>query len=90
MEFLKGWFADTLPNAKIKQLAILRLDGDMYSSTMDSLKNLYDKVSVGGYVIVDDYHDWPSCRKAVTDFLSMKSIEPEIKTIDWTGVYWKV
>lgn len=90
VEFLKGWFADTLPNAKIKQLAILRLDGDMYSSTMDSLKNLYDKVSVGGYVIVDDYHDWPSCRKAVTDFLSMKSIEPEIKTIDWTGVYWKV
>ena len=43
MEFLKGWFADTLPNAKIKQLAILRLDGDMYSSTMDSRRTCMTK-----------------------------------------------
>ncbi len=62
----------------------------MYSSTMDSLSNLYHKVSKGGYVIVDDYYSWPSCRRAVTEFLSMKSIEPEIKAIDWTGAYWKV
>ena len=90
VEFLKGWFCDTLPNAKINHLAILRLDGDLYSSTMDALKSLYYRVSEGGYVIVDDYYSWPSCRSAVTDFLSMHSIEPEIKTIDWTGAYWKV
>ena len=90
VEFLKGWFCDTLPNAPITSLSILRLDGDMYSSTMDSLQNLYPKVSKSGYVIVDDYYAWPSCRKAVTDYLEKNSIEPEIKRIDWTGVYWKV
>jgi hypothetical protein len=28
--------------------------GDMYESTVDVLYNLYDKLSVGGYVIMDD------------------------------------
>jgi len=89
IEFLQGWFSNTLPNAPIQNLAILRLDGDLYSSTMDSLQNLYHKVSKGGYVIVDDYYSWPSCRKAVTDFLVKNSLEPDIKAIDWTGAYWK-
>lgn len=89
VEFLKGWFCDSLPNAPIEKIAILRLDGDLYSSTMDSLENLYHKVSPGGYVIVDDYHSWPACRKAVTDFRDKNAIKSEIKTIDWTGAYWK-
>ena len=90
VEFLKGWFCDTLPDAPIHKIAILRLDGDLYSSTMDSLENLYDKVSKRGYVIIDDYYSWPSCKKAVTDFLASRSLDPEIKKIDWTGAYWKV
>jgi O-methyltransferase len=53
--FLKGWFKDSLPNAPIKRLSILRLDGDMYESTRDALTNLYPKLSVGGFCIVDDY-----------------------------------
>jgi O-methyltransferase len=89
VEFLKGWFCDSLPKAPIENLAILRLDGDMYSSTMDALQNLYHKVSKGGYVIVDDYYSWPSCRNAVTDFLAERSIECEIKAIDGDGAYWK-
>ena len=67
VHFLKGWFKDTLPTAPIERLAILRLDGDMYSSTFDALKHLYPKLSRGGFVIVDDYHI-DACRKAVTDF----------------------
>jgi O-methyltransferase len=89
VEFLKGWFCDTLPRAPIKQLAVLRLDGDMYGSTMDALQNLYHKVSKGGYVIVDDYYSWPACRRAVTEFLAERSIQPDIKAIDWTGAYWR-
>jgi hypothetical protein len=57
---------------------------------MDALSNLYHKVSPGGYVIVDDYYSWPACKEAVTDFLKDKGLTPEIQTIDWTGVYWKV
>ena len=90
VEFLKGWFCDTLPDAPINKIAILRLDGDLYSSTMDSLENLYGKVSKSGYVIIDDYNSWPSCMKAVTDFLASRSLDPEIKKIDHAGVYWKV
>ena len=37
---LKGLFADTLPKANITQLAFLRMDGDMYQSTMDTLTAL--------------------------------------------------
>jgi Macrocin-O-methyltransferase (TylF) len=89
--FLKGWFKDTLPAAPIEQLAVLRLDGDMYESTMDGFVNLYHKVSAGGYVIVDDYHAVAGCKKATHDFLN--SIGPagkvDIQEIDGTGVFWK-
>jgi Macrocin-O-methyltransferase (TylF) len=52
IRFLKGWLSETLPSAPIEKLAVLRLDGDMYESTMDALMNLYDKVSDGGFIIV--------------------------------------
>lgn len=87
--FLKGWFRDTLPSAPIEQLAVIRLDGDMYESTMDALNNLYPKLSVGGYLIVDDYGTIPACAQAVTDYRHAHGITDEIHVIDWTGVYWK-
>ena len=87
--FLKGWFKDTLPAAPIEKLAILRVDADMYGSTMEALRSLYSKLSVGGYVIVDDYGAVPGCRKAVEDFRAENGIAEEIKEIDWTGVYWQ-
>jgi hypothetical protein len=87
--FLPGWFQDTLPKAPIKRLAILRLDGDMYASTMQALEALYDKVSPGGFVIVDDYGAVPSCQAAVLDFRSRGRITDFIVPIDWGGVYWR-
>ena len=65
--FIEGFFKDTLPNAKIDCLSLLRLDGDMYSSTYESLTYLYPKLSSGGYVIVDDYA-LNNCRQAVDDY----------------------
>ena len=87
--FLKGWFCDTLPDAPIEKIAILRLDGDLYHSTMDSLTNLYEKVSKGGYVIVDDYYSWPACKQAVTDFLQQRNLSPTLIDIDSSAVYWQ-
>ena len=55
VHFLEGWFRDTLPNAPVDRLCVLRLDGDMYESTMIALENLHDRVSPGGFIIVDDY-----------------------------------
>lgn len=89
VKFLKGWFKDTLHTAPIEKLAILRLDGDMYESTMDALVALYDKVSDGGYIIVDDYHVVEGCKKAIHDFLSSRNLAPQLIEIDGVGVYWK-
>ena len=89
VKFLKGWFRDTLPGAPVQQLAVLRLDGDLYESTMDALVHLYPKLVPGGYLIVDDYGDIPACRQAVHDYRERHGITEEIQAIDWTGVYWK-
>jgi hypothetical protein len=87
--FLKGWFRNTLHSAPIERLALLRLDGDLYESTTIALRALYDKVSAGGYVIVDDYHVVPGCKKAIHDFLDAHRLSPEILEIDGVGVYWQ-
>lgn len=89
VKFLKGWFKDTLPSAPIEKLAILRLDGDLYESTIQALEALYDKLSVGGYVIVDDYHVVAGCKQAIADFCAHRNIAPEMVEIDGVGVYWK-
>jgi len=89
VKFLKGWFRDTLSNAPIRKLSLLRLDGDLYESTMNVLVALYPKLSIGGYVIIDDYVAFPSCFKAVHDYRKDHNITDEIVTIDWTGVFWK-
>ena len=90
IRFLEGWFADTLPTAPIEKLAILRLDGDLYTSTMTSLDSLYHKVSKGGFVIVDDYRSIAGCGEAVDTFMDKKGIHPTLIPIDKDSVYWRV
>jgi O-methyltransferase len=89
VRFLRGWFKDTLPTAPIRELAVLRLDGDLYESTMDALLALYDKVSPGGYVIVDDYGCLAPCKQAITDFRTQRGITDPIEEVDWTGAFWR-
>jgi hypothetical protein len=89
VRFLKGWFSETLPKAPIKHLAVIRLDGDMYESTMDAMVALYPKLSPGGYLIVDDYGCLPCCRQAISDYRESNQIRDKIHTIDWTGIYWQ-
>jgi O-methyltransferase len=86
--FLKGWFSETLPAAPIQRLAVLRLDGDMYESTMDGLTNLYDKVSPGGFVIVDDFGALKGCQQAIMEFRASRQIEDPMQNIDGIGVFW--
>lgn len=87
--FLRGWFKDTLPAAPVEKLALLRLDGDLYESTMDTLIPLYDKVQPGGFIIVDDYNDISACRQAVNDFRAERGIADPIEAVDYTGVFWR-
>jgi O-methyltransferase len=90
VRFLKGWFKDTLASAPIEKLAVLRLDGDMYESTMDALNALYHKVSPGGFVIVDDYHAVPSCKIAVDEFRQAHKIRAKLIPVDHDCVYWRI
>ena len=88
VKFLRGWFRDTLPTAPIERLAVLRLDGDLYESTMDALVPLYPKLSPGGFIIIDDYN-LPTCRQAVSDYREKQGITDEIVPIDDAGIYWR-
>lgn len=88
--FREGLFKDTMPRTDdIKQLAILRLDGDMYCSTIEVLEALYDKVSPGGFVVIDDWR-LPGANKAVQDFRKQKGITAPLVPIDASSVYWQV
>jgi O-methyltransferase len=87
--FVKGLFKDTLPAIGSDRFALIRLDGDMYESTMDALVNLYDKVPRSGFVIVDDYGGLKNCRRAVHDFLDRRGLRVDIVPIDETGVWWQ-
>lgn len=89
VRFLPGWFADTLPTAPIRQLAILRLDGDLYSSTHQALDALYPKLSPGGYAIVDDYHAFAECSQAVEEYRSRHGIMAPCLPVGSIGVYWR-
>jgi Macrocin-O-methyltransferase (TylF) len=91
VRFLQGWFKDTLPAAPIDRLAVMRLDGDYYESTMDGLTNLYDKLSVGGYAIIDDYGEdtWTYCRKAVDTYRADRGITEPMIRVDSRCWYWR-
>jgi hypothetical protein len=89
VEFLKGGFKDTLPHAPIGKIALARLDGDLYESTMDALNALYHRIEPGGYLIIDDYGDFEPCRRAVNEFRDKFHISDPMETIDWTGVFWR-
>lgn len=86
--FLKGWFKDSLRDASISRLAMVRIDGDMYGSTTDALEALYPKLSPGGFCVVDDYA-LAGCRRAVDDFRDRLGLSEPLTHIDWTGVYWR-
>lgn len=76
VKMLPGWFNESLPEAPqkgLKQLAILRVDGDLYTSTMDVLQNMYQFVSPGGFVIFDDY-PLPQSRRAIEDFFKANDL----------------
>jgi O-methyltransferase len=89
VSFLEGWFKDTLPEAPIDTLAVLRLDGDLYESTMDALNPLYAKVARGGFIIVDDYYALQQCGRAINDFRATHGIADPMHKIDDQSVYWR-
>lgn len=87
--FLKGWFKDTLPTAPIEKLAVMRLDGDLYESTIQALEALYPKLSVGGFCIIDDWFLVDQAQAACHDYRKAHGITDEVIDIDGYGAYWR-
>jgi hypothetical protein len=89
VKFTEGLFKDTLPPLRGHRWSVVRLDGDLYESTMDGLTNLYDGLSPGGYIIIDDYGAVEACQAAVDEFRAERAIGEALRWIDWAGVYWQ-
>lgn len=88
IRFCEGYFIDSLPKCPVEKIAVLRMDGDMYESTMDQLFNLYEKITIGGFVIVDDW-TISACRSAIDDFRRWHAISSPIVAIDNSSIYWQ-
>lgn len=88
VRFVKGFFEHTLEGVPAEKFALLRLDGDMYSSTIVALQALYPRLSPGGFIIIDDYHLGP-CKQAVDDYRKEHGITEDVTWIDESGVFWR-
>ena len=87
--FIDGFFSDTLPSLQGTPWALLRLDGDLYESTVLALNHLYPTLSPGGFVVIDDFGVAASCRQAVYDYRAQCGIDAPINVIDRSGVWWR-
>jgi O-methyltransferase len=89
---IKGYFEDTLNKTEnindLNKIAILRLDSDWYDSTKLSLEKLYDKVVIGGVIIIDDYGYWYGSKKATDEFRKKNKITSPLCKTDDTEYYW--
>lgn len=70
----KGLFEDSWPRAKVEAVAFAHIDCDWYDPVAYCLRSLAPKLSRGGAIVIDDYHDYGGCRTAVEEFLAR---EPE-------------
>lgn len=84
--FKEGWFSETLPSIT-EPVAILRIDGDTYQSTMDTLL-LEKNIPSGGFIIMDDWAI-ASSRQAFLDYFKGQVTEADVIPVDSLSVYWK-
>jgi len=89
VSFVPGFFEDTLPALGARSWSIVRLDGDTYDATRSSLEALYPGLSVGGYLIADDYLQIDPCRQAVDDFRRQHGITEPLVEVDWSCARWR-
>lgn len=74
-----------VPTAEVRQIALLHLDIDRYESARVCLDHLYDKVTPGGIIQVDDYGHWAGARNALHEFFDHRGIQADLKYLDYTG-----
>jgi O-methyltransferase len=89
VSLVPGWFQDTLPSLMVESIAILHIDADWYDSVLLVLDRLYDRVSPGGFVVLDDYGYWEGCQRAWDDFRAKRGITVDLVDVDGVGAYFQ-
>jgi O-methyltransferase len=89
VEFVEGFFSETLPSLRGRRWALIRLDADMYESTWQTLEALYPGLAQGGFVIFDDYGDIEEGRRAMDDFRRKRGVETPLEWVDHSCVRWR-
>ena len=84
-KFIKGRFEDTIPHTETGPIAVLHVDGDWYESVKVCLDHLYDRVTAGGIIQIDDYGHWEGARKAVDEFFLARHLRVPLRYLDYTG-----
>jgi O-methyltransferase len=79
ISFYKGWFESTVPSMPQREIALLRLDGDWYESTLVCLESFFPMLKEGGLLIIDDYDPWSGCTQAIHDYLSSRGRNESVK-----------
>jgi O-methyltransferase len=89
LKIVPGWFQDTLPYVPVQQIAVLHVDADWYESVKLVLETLYDRVTIGGFVVIDDYFIWPGCKQAVDEFRAARGIHAPLHSVTNTAAYFQ-
>jgi O-methyltransferase len=89
VNFVPGFFEDTMPDLGGRRWSIVHLDADTYEATLLTLRHLYPGLSAGGYLIVDDYGALDECARAVDEFRREEGIAEPLEEVDWTGIRWR-
>jgi O-methyltransferase len=85
VNYVAGKVQDTIPATAPEQIALLRLDTDWYESTRHELEHLWDRLSWGGVLIIDDYGHYEGSRRATDEFFAARSSRPLLSRLDYTG-----
>jgi O-methyltransferase len=90
LHVVKGWFEDTLPRAEVQQISLLHIDADWFESVKLVLDTFYDRVSPGGYLVLDDFDYWEGCKRALDAFCQERDIgKLEIQKVDRYGAFFR-
>jgi O-methyltransferase len=89
VRFVPGFFEETMRGLVDRRWSIVRLDGDTYDATALTLRSLYPGLSVGGFLVVDDYGALAESRRAVDEFRDRHGLTEPLEAVDWTCVRWR-
>ena len=85
IHYVEGKVEDTIPGVAPEQVALLRLDTDLYESTLHELQHLWPRLSPGGILIIDDYGHWEGSREATDEYFADRDDAPLLVRVDYAG-----